>query len=163
MEELARLQASCKAFKGHITRLHSKAQVDKKIATLIDDASELESALYNAEEFQDDIVDRIARATRYIELCSIKPSQQSQTPPRATSQSDLHQLEGDHTSTVHEVSLVTAPSVVASGSTSTASIPVTLEPVSAITTSSVTLPTNTAAPLPPVSLANSVAEACSTQ
>jgi len=39
--------------------------VDDKIATLIDDA---ESALYDAEEFQDDIVDKITRATRYIEL-----------------------------------------------------------------------------------------------
>jgi len=94
MEELACLQASCKAFQGHVTRLHSKiddlmdsdfneytitslntaieqikrkgdrvAQVDEKITTLIDDASELESVLYDAEEFQDDILDRIARAT----------------------------------------------------------------------------------------------------
>ena len=31
------------------------AQVDEKIATLIDDASELKSALYSAEEFQDNI------------------------------------------------------------------------------------------------------------
>ena len=31
------------------------AQVDEKIATLIDDASELKSALYGAEEFQDNI------------------------------------------------------------------------------------------------------------
>ena len=39
-------------------------QVDEKVATMIDDASELDSALYDAKEFQDDIMDTIARATR---------------------------------------------------------------------------------------------------
>ena len=191
MEELTRLQASRKAFKGHVTRLHSKiddlmdsdfddytiislntaieqikkkgdrvAQVDEKIATLLDDASELESVLYDAEEFQDDIVDKITRATRYIELCSIKPSRRSQTPPRATSYSDLRQL-GDHTTTVQEVSPVTAPSVVESGSTITASNPVTLEPVSAIVTSSDST-LSTAAPSVAINITN-IPEMCSAQ
>lgn len=93
MEELPRLQASRKSFKGHVTRLHSKiddlmaaefddytitsmttaiaqlkkksdriAQMDEKIATLIADNTELESAMYDAEEFQDEILDKIARA-----------------------------------------------------------------------------------------------------
>jgi len=57
------------------------AQVDEKIATLIDDASVLKSAIYGAEEFQDNIMDKITRVTQYIELCNTKPSQRSQTPP----------------------------------------------------------------------------------
>ena len=108
MEELNRLQTSCKGFKGHVTQLHSKiddamdsdfdnytitslnttikqikkkddrgAQVDEKIATLIDDALQLKSALYGTEEFQDNIMDKIARATQYmyIELCNTNPRQ----------------------------------------------------------------------------------------
>ncbi|XP_065911263.1 uncharacterized protein [Dysidea avara] len=119
MEELTRLQASRKAFKGHVTRLHSKidelmnsefddytitslttaveqikkkgekiAQVDEKIATLIEDATELEVAILDAEEFQDDIIDKITRAQRYIELTTAKKSQRSPSPPNTTPQSN---------------------------------------------------------------------------
>ena len=89
-EEITRLQASRKAFKGHVTRLHNKidelmaedfddytiasltatieqikkkgeriTQMDEKIATLISDASELETAVFDAEEFQDEIVTKL--------------------------------------------------------------------------------------------------------
>ena len=44
------------------------AQMDEKIAVLINDATDLESTMYEAEALQDEIVDKIARATRYIEL-----------------------------------------------------------------------------------------------
>ena len=101
MEELTRLQASRKAFKGHVTRLHSKinelmvtefddytimsmttaieqlkkksdkiAQIDEKIATQIYYDTELES---DTEEFQDKILDKIARAQRFMELITAKP------------------------------------------------------------------------------------------
>jgi len=41
---------------------------------LIDDANDLESAMYEAEESQDDIVDKIATATRFMEMSAAKPS-----------------------------------------------------------------------------------------
>ena len=44
------------------------AQIDERIAVLTDDATELESAMYEAEALQDEIVEKIARAARYIEL-----------------------------------------------------------------------------------------------
>jgi len=70
-------------------------------------------------------------------------------------------LENDRTTTVHEVSLVTAPSVVESGSTSTVSNPVTLEPVSAIVTSSDSTP-SAAAPSVVINTTN-ISEMRSTQ
>ena len=106
-------------------------------------------------------MDKIAGAMQYTELCNTKPSQRSQTPPCATTHSDLNQLKGatsDHTTTVQNVSPVTVPNVVESGSTSTTTSPVTPETVSAITASSGTLPvitTNTTTPLPPINLTNS--------
>ena len=106
-------------------------------------------------------MDKITRATRYIELCSTKPSQRSQTPPHATSHSDLCQLEGDRTTTVQEVSPVTVPKVVESGSTSTASNPVTLETVSAIATSSDSTPSS-AAPSVAINTTN-ISEMCSAE
>ena len=48
---------------------------------LIDDADELESAIYEAEEFHDNVVDKIATAARFLELSAAKPSQRSQMPP----------------------------------------------------------------------------------
>jgi len=65
------------------------AQFDEKIATLLDNVSELESALYDTEEFQDDILDKVTRVTWYIKLCSTKPSQWSQKPLCTVSYSDV--------------------------------------------------------------------------
>jgi len=133
MEELARLQDSHKAFKGHVTQLHSKiddlmdrdfddytvtslptdieqikkegnkiAEMDERISTLIDDATEL---MYDAEQFQDDIIDQIARATRYMELCTANSNRRSLTPPHVNSQLDSQQplLEGVNSSVVESV------------------------------------------------------------
>ena len=44
------------------------AQMDEKLATLINNTTEIESAMQDVEEFQYDIVDKIATATRYEEL-----------------------------------------------------------------------------------------------
>jgi len=46
------------------------AQMGEKIATLRDDATELEYFMFGAVEFQDDIIDKIARATRHMEQLS---------------------------------------------------------------------------------------------
>ena len=127
MEELTRLQASCKAFKGHVTRLQSKidelmaaefddymitsmttaieqlkksdkiAQIDEKITTQIDHDTELESAMYDTEEFQDEILDKIARAQRFMELITAKPPQRSPMPTWNTSQSDPSQPQLENT------------------------------------------------------------------
>ena len=187
MEELNRLQASCKAFKGHVTRLHYKinelmnrdfddytttslttaieqikkkgdkvAQMDERIATLLTEATELESATFDAEEFQDEIVDKIARATRYIELSTVEPSRRSRTS-RANSQSDLSQSESegensDHTSTV-EVSTESASSTVESGAVSTITTTVQAGPVSTIALSTFPLPVITPSSItPPVTI-----------
>jgi len=85
------------------------AEMDEKISTLIDDATEL---LYDVEQFQDDIVDQIARATRYMELCTAKPHQRSPTSPRVTSQLDLGQPQLENVN----------PSVVESATGSTLSV-----------------------------------------
>ena len=141
MEELTRLQASRKAFKGHVTRLHSKidelmdaefddytitsmttaieqlrkksdkiAQIDKKIATQIVDDTELESAMYDTEEFQDEILDKIARAQRFMELITAKPPRRSPMPTRNTSQSDPSQpqLESIYTRIVEHSGIWTS-------------------------------------------------------
>ena len=122
-EELTRLQASRKAFKGHVTRLHNKidelmaknfdgytiasltatieqikkkgeriTQMDEKIATLISNASELETAVFDAEEIQDEIVDKVTRAGRFIELKTMKQPERVPTPP--VNRSDLLQPGG---------------------------------------------------------------------
>jgi len=46
-------------------------EMDERISTLIDDAMELESHMYDAEQFQDDIIDQIAKANRYVQLSLI--------------------------------------------------------------------------------------------
>ena len=73
------------------------AQIDEKIATQIDDDTELESAMYDMEEFQDEILDKIARAQRFMELITAKPPQRSPTPTRNTSQSDPSQPQLEST------------------------------------------------------------------
>jgi len=49
-------------------------EIDQSVSTLIDDATELESNMYDAEQFQDDIVDQIAKANRYVELLYVQLS-----------------------------------------------------------------------------------------
>ena len=73
------------------------AQIDEKIATQIDDDMELESAMYDTEEFQDEILDKIARAQRFMELITAKPPRRSPTPTRNTSQSDPSQPQLEST------------------------------------------------------------------
>ena len=76
------------------------SQIDKKIATEIDDGMELELAMYDTEEFQDEILDKIARAQRFMELITAnyyKPPQRSLTPTRNTSQSDPSQPQLEST------------------------------------------------------------------
>ena len=46
--------------------------IDEQLLETFDNATELESAILDAEELQDDIVDKIARTQRYIELKSTK-------------------------------------------------------------------------------------------
>ena len=53
------------------------AQIDEQILTLIDDPTELEQAVLDREEVRDNILDKIARVRRYIEL-------KTTTQPRAT-------------------------------------------------------------------------------
>ena len=200
MEELTRLQASCKAVKGHITRLHYKmdelltgdfddytisslttaieqikkkgdriAQMDERIAVLTDNATELESAMYEAEALQDEIVEKIARAARYIELSKAKASRRSPTPLSETSQADPSQLQLDEATNVNvvEISPVSASSIVESGLMNTVTSAVQAETVSVTTASSdITLSVITSTTTPPavinlVNYANT--ETCSTE
>jgi len=101
VEEQARLQASRKGYKGHVTRLFNKIDelvdrefdeytitslnsainqllkkmekilaIDEQLLETFDDTTELESAVLEAEELEEEIVDKIARTRRYIELQS---------------------------------------------------------------------------------------------
>ena len=200
MEELTRLQASRKAVKGHIMRLHYKmdelltgdfddytisslttaieqikkkgdriAQMDERIAVLTDDATELESTMYEAEALQDEIVEKIARAARYIELSKAKASRRSPTPLSETSQADLSQLQLDEATNVNvvEINPVSASSIVESGLTNTVTSAVQAETVSVTTASSdITLSVITSTTTPPAVI-NSVnyanTETCSTE
>ena len=73
------------------------AQIDEKIATQIDDDTELESAMYDMEEFQDEILDKIAIAQQFMELITAKPPWRSPTLTRNTSQSDPSQPQLEST------------------------------------------------------------------
>ena len=53
------------------------AQIDEQILPLIDDPTELEQVVLDREEVRDNILDKIARVQRYIEL-------KTTTQPRAT-------------------------------------------------------------------------------
>ena len=61
--------------------------------------------MYDAEQFQDDIVNQIVRANKCMELCSAKPHRRLLTPPRVNSQLDSPQalLEGVNSSAVEYV------------------------------------------------------------
>jgi len=116
--------------------------MDERISTLIDDATELESHMYDAEQFQDDIVDQIARANRYMELCTAKPHHRSPTTPRVNSQLDSQQplLEGVNSSvvvSVTESTLSVVESEFGSISTSTEQI---------VSASTIMTPSNNALP-----------------
>jgi len=95
------------------------AEMDERISTLIADAMELESNMYDAEQFQNDIIDQITRANRYMELCTPKPHRRPLTPPHVNSQLDSQQLllEDVNSSVVESVTESTL-SVVGSISTS---------------------------------------------
>ena len=47
-------------------------QIDEQLLKLFDNASELESAVLDAEELHDEIMDQITRARCYIELNSME-------------------------------------------------------------------------------------------
>ena len=102
-EEKARQLASRSGYKGHVTRLFHKIddqmteEFDKymttslnntieqltkkmeKIANIdvrlyeLSDVTEIESAVLEAEELNDEITDKLARARRFMELYSSKP------------------------------------------------------------------------------------------
>jgi len=99
-EEKARQLASQSGYKGHVTRLFHKiddlmteefdeyttmslnntiGQLSKKMEKIasIDvrllDATEIESTVLEAEELNDEITDKLARARRFMELYSSKP------------------------------------------------------------------------------------------
>ena len=114
------------------------AQMDERIAVLTDDATELESAMYEAEALQDEIVEKIARAARYIELSKAKASRRSPTPLSETSQADPSQLQLDEATNVNvvEISPVSASSIVESGLMNTVTSAVQAEAVSVTTASS---------------------------
>jgi len=48
------------------------AEIDEQLFKTFEDASELETAILDAEELHDEITDKIARTRRYIELNSMK-------------------------------------------------------------------------------------------
>ena len=196
MEELHRLHASRKAFKGHITRLHHKmdelmsedfddytissltttieqikvkgdkvTQMDEKIAVLINDATDLESTMYEAEALQDEIVDKIARATRYINSSRRSPSPLSDT----SQQSEISQSQFDEATNVSAVEIypVSTSSIVESGSANIITSTVQAETVSAIATSSIhTFPVITSSSTTPPAVipsVNYVNESCSAE
>ena len=99
MEELARLQASRKGYKSHVTRLNHKidellasefdelaitslntaieqlnrkkeklSQLDQRVAELIESPDDLEEAIFEAEEMQDSILDKITKVQTLIQL-----------------------------------------------------------------------------------------------
>ena len=51
-------------------KLEKIALIDKQLLKLYEDEHELETAVLEVEELQDDITDKIARAKRYLELKS---------------------------------------------------------------------------------------------
>ena len=55
-----------------LTRKMEITQIDEQLLKTFDNASELESAVLDAEELHDDIMDETSRTRRYIELSSIK-------------------------------------------------------------------------------------------
>ena len=133
--------------------------MDKRIAVLTDDATELESAMYEAEALQDEIVEKIARAARYIELSIAKASRRSPTPLSDTSQADPSQLQLDEATNVMvvEINPVSASSIVESGLTNTVTSAVQAETVSVTTTSSdntLSVITSTTTPLAVINSVN---------
>ena len=120
MEELARLQASQKGYKSHVTRLNNKidellasepvdefaitslntaieqlnrkkeklSQVDQRAAELIESPEDLEEAIFDAEEMQDLILDKIAKVQTFIELHNRRQTKTSSIPTLATNVSD---------------------------------------------------------------------------
>ena len=138
------------------------AHLDEKIVPLIDDATEFESAVYEAEEFQDDIVDKIATATRFMELSAAKSSRRSQTPPSVTSLAEISESQPE--STHYDTDVASISSVVDSGSVSATSGTMQAELVSALALSSDST-SSTAAPHVAISTISTtnISEICSAQ
>ena len=147
------------------------AQMDEKIAVLINDATDLESTMYEAEALQDEIVDKIARATRYIELKgTANSSRRSPSPLSDTSQqSEISQSRFDEATNVSAVKIcpVSTSSIVESGSANIITSTVQAETVSAIATSSIhTFPVITSSSTTPPAVipsVNYVNESCSAE
>ena len=147
------------------------AQMDEKIAVLINDATDLESTMYEAEALQDEIVDKIARATRYIELKgTANSSRRSPSPLSDTSQqSEISQSQFDEATNVSAVEIypVSTSSIVESGSANIITSTVQAETVSAIATTSVhTFPIITSSSTTPpavISSVNYLNESCSAE
>lgn len=68
-------------------------EIDGRLLELLDDAKEIELAVLEAEELNDDITDKIARTRRFIELHSSKRLDRDSTPvtekPSLTSESSI--------------------------------------------------------------------------
>ena len=62
-------------------KMEKLTHIDEQLLKLYDDASELETAVMEAEELHDDIMDKVIRVRRYIELNATKqPGRVSPTP-----------------------------------------------------------------------------------
>jgi len=68
------------------------SKIDEELLTMYEDASELESAVLEAEEIHDDIMDKIARTRRFIELNSAK--QQDKASQSVSQSSVILQSQG---------------------------------------------------------------------
>ena len=116
-----------------LTRKMEKiAHIDEQLLKALDDASELESAVLEAEDIHDEIMDKIARNRRYIELNSTKQSGRVSPP---VSQSSVDPQSQGIVTLPADQSSVTAQSVISQGVNESG-----LESVSTTTQNSDTLP-----------------------
>ena len=74
-------------------KMEKLTHIDEQLLKLYDDASELETAVMEAEELHDDIMDKVVRAWRYIELNTTRQSGRVSPTPASQVQSNGGQTQ----------------------------------------------------------------------
>ena len=74
-------------------KMEKLTHIDEQLFKLYDDASELETAVMEAEESHDDIMDKVVRARRYIELNITRQSGRVSPTPASQVQSNGDQTQ----------------------------------------------------------------------
>jgi len=99
------------------TKMEKIAKIDERLLELLDDTNEIESAVLDTEELNDDISDKIVKARRFVELRSSKQQDKNSPPVNQSSltsstpqpQETGNQTQASQVQVSHQAQIMASP------------------------------------------------------